>query len=52
MPNIIQVMEAPTMVERVHGLITKKDAKYPDNPACNGGDGTQELVIGHHDSET
>jgi len=51
MPNIIQVTEAPMMVERVHGLITKKDTKYPDNPACNGGNGTQEPVMGCHDLE-
>ena len=43
-PNGIQLTEAPTMVERIHELIAKKDTEDPNRPACNVGDGAQDPV--------
>jgi hypothetical protein len=42
--NVIQLTEAPTAVERVEDFIAKKDAEYPDGPACNVGNGAQNPV--------
>jgi hypothetical protein len=42
--NVIRLTEAPTAVERVEDFIAKKDAEYPDGPACNIGNGAQNPV--------
>ena len=41
---VTRLTEAPTTVERVHELIAKNDGKYPNHPASDVCDGTQDPV--------
>jgi hypothetical protein len=44
MPKSEILTEAPTTIIRVEDLISKKDAEYPEDPACDVCNGAQDPV--------